>query len=85
VDPIGRVYDHGGHFETDGWFVDKARQVSGGGHAVKVNAAVTIAGGVSYPSSSAKPRRFGADHAIMVFKLRRVNGAWLVGFIGFLP
>ncbi|GAA4690079.1 DUF6318 family protein [Nocardioides conyzicola] len=84
IDPIDAVIDAGGRFETSGWTVDRAKQVSDNSDETTVKAAVTIAAGRTYNSSDAEPVVYGVDRSILQFKLRQTDGRWLVAFVGFL-
>jgi hypothetical protein len=84
IDPIDRVYEAGGYFMTAGWRIHriKARKVAE--KRATVDSAVVIAGGKTVNAAGAKPVRYGVDRKIMVFKLTKPQGTWLVSFIGFL-
>ena len=84
IDPIDEVFSNGGHFETSGWAVDRAKRVSGSDDRATVNTAITIAGGTSYASEGAEALHFEAERSIVVFKLVRHQEAWLIDFVGFL-
>lgn len=84
VEPIERVYASGGSFDTAGWTVDSAKQASPTGGQPIVNAAVTISGGRTVPSKGADPVIYGEQKRIMQFRLVLVDGALLVGFVGFI-
>jgi hypothetical protein len=84
IDPIDKVYEAGGYFKTPGWRIHriKARRVAGS--RATVDSAVVIAGGKTVNAAGEEPVRYGVDRKIIVFKLTKPRGRWLVSFIGFL-
>jgi len=84
IDPIDKVIDAGGRFETTGWSVDRAKMVADGQSESTVKAAVTIAAGRTYNSAGAEPVEYDVDRSILEFKLKQVDGQWLVAFVGFV-
>ena len=84
VDPVDEVITAGGRFETAGWTVDHLKAVNSESNSATVKAAITIAGGRTYPSADATPVKYDVDRSILEFKLRNVDGAWRIAFVGFL-
>lgn len=84
IDPIDRVYEAGGYFKTAGWRIHRIKTRRVAGRRATVDSAVVIAGGKTVNAAGEDPVRYGVDHKIIMFKLTRPQGRWLVSFIGFL-
>jgi hypothetical protein len=84
VDPIKRIYAAGGHFDTAGWRVDKAKQRDTSASTIVVDTAISIAGGTTVTEAGAKPNRYPSEKHIVVFKLAQDSRAWAITFVGFL-
>ncbi|MDN4162875.1 DUF6318 family protein [Nocardioides abyssi] len=84
IDPIERVHEAGGYFETDGWRIDKSKVTRQGQSAAVIDTAVTITGGKTVNARGEKPVTYDEDKRIIKFKVRRDGEQWAVAFIGFL-
>lgn len=84
IDPIDKVYEAGGYFKTPGWRIHriKARRVAES--QATVDSAIVISGGKTVNAAGERPVRYAVDRKIIVFKLTKRQGQWLVSFIGFL-
>jgi len=83
IDPIKKIYADGGHFETTGWRIVKAKQREHQ-QVMTVDAGVSIAGGVTVPEEGGAPNRYPPEHHIVVFKVKRQADQLVIGFVGFL-
>jgi hypothetical protein len=81
---IVHVYRAGGHFETRGWTVDASRLKSLAKRSAVVDAALRYLAGRTFPSAGAGPVVYQVERHIAQFRLERVDGRWLISFIGFL-
>jgi hypothetical protein len=84
IDPIKKIYAAGGHFDTDGWRVVKAKQRDAKGLKTIVDTAISIAGGITVTEAGGKPHKYPAEKHIVVFRLTRDVGDWAIRFVGFL-
>jgi len=84
IAPIESVYGDGGHFETRGWLVVASRPLSTAGGSATVDAALQYLSGRTFPSAGATPVSYDVERHIARFRLHKVDGHWLISFIGFL-
>jgi hypothetical protein len=84
IDPIRQVYANGGHFDTKGWVVVASRLKSRSGPAATVSAGIKYLAGETVPAADADPVVYLVERHIVIVKLSRIDGRWLVRFIGYL-
>lgn len=84
IAPIEDIYDAGGHFETTGWRVVKAKQKQANVSRPVVNTALAFAGGSTVSTKGGEANLYPPEKHIVVFKLVRQSGGWSVDFVGFL-
>lgn len=84
IDPIRRIYAAGGHFETPGWRVVKAKPRETAASRSVVDTAISIASGTTITEAGGKPNTYPAERHIVVFRLAWDSDAWGVKFVGFL-
>jgi hypothetical protein len=84
IAPIAKVFENGGHFDTDGWEVVASRVKSRADGTAKVSAAIKYASGRTVPTAGAKPIAYDVERHIVVVTLVDIDGRWLVKFIGYL-
>ncbi|NYD43115.1 hypothetical protein [Nocardioides panaciterrulae] len=84
IEPIEEIYSSGGHFDTAGWRIAKARLRSTGSSRAVVDAGVVMAGGTTVSEAGATPNEYPPERHMAVFKLQPSEKGWLVSFLGFL-
>jgi hypothetical protein len=84
IDPIKRIYAAGGHFETSGWRIMKAKPRDTAGSKPVVDTAISIAGGATVTEAGGEPNKYPREEHLVVFKLARDSDAWGIKFVGFL-
>ncbi|HEU4812301.1 MAG TPA: DUF6318 family protein, partial [Nocardioides sp.] len=84
IEPIERIYAAGGHFETKGWSVVKAKLRKAHGATAVVDTGITISGGATVSEAGADPVDYQAENHVVVFRLRPVGDGWQLSFLGFL-
>lgn len=84
IRPIDKVYDNGGHYETQGWKIAGAKVESQTPDRAKVNVGLSYAPGTTVPSAGADPVRYDEEKHIATFRLRNTGDGWLVDFISYL-
>jgi hypothetical protein len=84
IDPIKRIYAAGGHFDTSGWRIMKAKPRDTAGSKLVVDTAISIAGGATVTEAGGKPNKYPSEEHLVVFKLARDSDAWGIVFVGFL-
>lgn len=82
--PIRQVYADGGHYETEGWRVPSAKAVDVSSDAARVTAGLVYEPGATVPEAGADPVTYELERHIAEFRLVRVDGQWLISFIGYL-
>lgn len=71
IDPIEKTYEGGGHYETEGWRVVRAKVTSEEPAGVEVVAGLELAGGRTFHSPTAEPVVYPSEKRIGIFKLTR--------------
>lgn len=84
IDPIREVHSKGGRFETVGWLVDSVTLENETEITAKLSAAITYAEGKTYPSANADPISYEEEHHIVLVKLEKLGGRWLLSEIGYV-
>ena len=84
IDPIRRIYAAGGHFETSGWRVVKAKPRETAASRSVVDTAISMAGGTTITEAGGKPNTYPGGKHIVVFRLAWDSDGWGVKFVGFL-
>lgn len=83
VEPIRQLYIDGGHMETTGWRVKSAERRPDFSSSREVAAAVVFDKGVTYPEAGADPISYDKEKRILVFRLNKQDGVWLVAHFAY--
>jgi hypothetical protein len=84
VEPVARVYRHGGHYETEGWRVEDAERRPDFARSRAVAVAVEFAAGRTFRTADSKPISYAAERQLFLFELQREQGVWKVAKILFV-
>ena len=82
--PIRDVYAGGGHYETEGWRVASSDVTGETVDSATIATGLVYAAGTTVPAAGAEPVSYEVERHIAEFRLSRLDGQWLVAFIGYL-
>ncbi|WP_329707956.1 DUF6318 family protein [Nocardioides sp.] len=82
--PIEDVYAAGGSFHGGRWRLINSHVATSSTSAVRLTAAVRIAGGTTVPAAGAKPVKYKPQHHLMSFELKMEADAWRFSAIAFV-
>jgi hypothetical protein len=80
---VATVYANGGNFQTAGWTIVDSNVKRLSDSKVQVAVGIEFAAGVTVASAGAEPNPYEAEKNLMLFRLQKLGGGWLVTSVTF--